>query len=62
MWQHINTRGKQLNITFTTKQDEIKFGNICYRSAEKFLSCHLSSKNIKHKIHQSEILSSVLYG
>jgi hypothetical protein len=37
-------------------------GSACYHSVQNHLSSHLLSKNLKHRIYKSVILSVVLYG
>jgi hypothetical protein len=60
---------KYLGMTLTNQNDihdEIKSrlnsGNACYYSVQNLLSSHLTSKNLKIKIHKAVILPVVLYG
>jgi hypothetical protein len=56
-WQYTNT-----NIMFIKVRIKLNLENVCYRSVQRSLSCHLIYKNITDKIYKTDILSSVLYG
>jgi hypothetical protein len=43
-------------------KSRLRSGFTCYRSVQNILSSHLQPKNIKIKIHRTQILPAILYG